>query len=224
MWRTGREEGKPVQDASSVLPLLVVTGVWFDQDLLRSLMKSSKELFCPEGQTGALFTGSCPPWSPSWLLDINSLVLLDCYEVPRSCLVTLSGVIASSQMAPVTLAPVSTALGGTSVFLHLYGHSTTYLPSVWCTCKSGRQLSCAAGGYSLSGSFHEPLMSQPPALLGSDASRWRSICWRPVDLILSIICTLSHLVCLQQLGVKFIETEELSAGANTTIWNCNHSI
>lgn len=51
MWRTGEEE-KPVPDASSVLLLLVVTGVWFDQDLLRSLMKCISELSA-EGQAGS---------------------------------------------------------------------------------------------------------------------------------------------------------------------------
>ena len=54
MWRTG-EEGKPVQDASSVLPLLVVTGVWFDQDLLRSLMKCVSGLSARKDKREALF-------------------------------------------------------------------------------------------------------------------------------------------------------------------------
>lgn len=64
MWRTG-EEGKPVQDASSVLPLLVVTGVWFDQDLLRSLMKCVSELFAQKDKQEALFHWLVSPMGPS---------------------------------------------------------------------------------------------------------------------------------------------------------------
>lgn len=217
MWRTG-EEGKPVQDASSVLPLLVVTGVWFDQDLLRSLMKCVSELSAQKDKQEALFHWLVSPMGPSWLLDINSLVLLGCYEVPRSCLLH-SGVIASSQMAPVTLAPVSTALGGASVFLHLWTQHHISAISLMHLPNPGRQLSCSAGGYSLSGSFHEPLMSQPPALLSSDASRWRSICW---DQWIWYYPSSAHYrisFASSSWEWKFIETEgNFLRGANTTIW------
>ena len=130
MWRTG-EEGKPVQDASSVLPLLVVTGVWFDQDLLRSLMKCVSELSARKDKREALFHWLVCPMGPSWLLDVNSLVLLGCYEVPRSYLLH-SGVTASAKMAPMTLARVFTALG-VPVCSSTCGHSATHLPAVWHT-------------------------------------------------------------------------------------------
>ena len=64
MWRTGEEE-KPVPDASSVLSLLVVTGVWFDQDLLRSLMKCISELSARKDRQEALFHWFVSPMDPS---------------------------------------------------------------------------------------------------------------------------------------------------------------
>ena len=130
MWRTGEEE-KPVPDASSVLSLLVVTGVWFDQDLLRSLMKCISELSARKDRQEALFHWLVSPMDPSWLLDISSLVFLGCYEVPRSYLL-YSGVTTSSKMAPRLLLLYSQLWVG-PVCSSTCGHSTTYLPSVWCT-------------------------------------------------------------------------------------------
>lgn len=212
-----RRGGKPVQRRIISFTLLVVTGVWFDQDLLRSLMKCVSELFAQKDKQEALSSWLVSPMGPCWLLDINSLVLLDCYEVPRSCLLH-SGVIASSPRWPQWLLLLFPQLWVVPVCSCTCGHSTTYLPSVWCLPNLGDS-SAALQRLLLISGFHEPLMSQPPALLSSDASRWRSICW---DQWIWYYPSSAHYhisFASSSWEWKFIETEgNFLRGANTTIW------
>lgn len=220
MWRTG-EEGKT--SSRRIISFTTAGGDWclVWPGPLRSLMKCSPELFAQKDKQEALFHWLVSPMGPSWLLTCQ-LVLLDCYEVPRSCL--LHRVDSQPQIAPVTLAPVSTALGGASVPA-LVDTAPHICHQSDAPTKSWRQLSCAMWRLAPYCSFHEPLWWASLLLFEFRCFQMILYLLRPVDLILSIICTLSHLACLQQLGVEiYWDRRELSAGELIPLYGCNHSI
>lgn len=132
---------------------------------------------CLPGRTNGkhCFTGSCAPW-----VQADFLTLTPWYFW---AVMKYQGVTCCTQVWPPVprwhrwLLLVCSQLWVCQCVLALVDTVPHICQQSGAPTKSWQTDSCAAGGYSLPGSFREPLMSQPPALSSSDASRWWSICW-----------------------------------------------